>query len=77
MEVQLYVKREHSCGDSINFEDFLEQKGFRIQDIIEGNLEHRSKEDVLSVAQGWAFFGTIISIRRLVSVPVDVNDSVR
>jgi hypothetical protein len=62
IEVPLFLKLEHGWDPNVGYEEFLDHKGFRIQDIIEGNLDQRSKEDVLSVVQGLGFFGTIGSI---------------
>jgi hypothetical protein len=72
----LFLKREHSWDPNVGYEEFLDHKGFYIQDIIGGKLDQHSK-GVLSVVQGWGFFGTIGSICQLVFVPLKMNDFIR
>jgi hypothetical protein len=77
MEVPCFVKQEHNWQPNSNHKTFLEEQGFLYQDIVEGNLEHNSKEEHLSVVQSWAFFGTIMTICQVVLVPVNLGDFLR
>lgn len=76
IEIPCYLQQEHTW-DGSDFSGFLERKGFSAKELAEGDFRGKTRDKVLSVVQGWAFFGTIISICKITEVPGDINDFIR
>jgi hypothetical protein len=76
IEIPCYLQQEHTW-DGSDFSGFLERKGFSAKELAEGDFRGKTRDKVLSVVQGWAFFGTIISICKIAEVPGDINDFIR
>ena len=76
IEVPCYFRSEHKW-DGQEFEGFLSRKGLPAERLVIGDFGSSTREEVLSIVQSWAFFGTLFSIGKIARVSVNINDFVR